>query len=279
MKNIWNTISRYIQFFFALFLAALSFNMFLLPTEIVAGGVNGVAIILKDIIPIQPAMIIFIISFICLVLGAFLIKKEKVATALIGTIIYPVFVELTLPLTRMLNVQIDDLFLVSIIVGIISGFTSGIIYRNNFNAGGFNIISQILYKYLKISISKSSFVINTIIVLGGAFTFGWTNAMYAIIILFINSVIMDKVILGISSKKAFYIITKKSFEVERFIIDELNHGVTIFNAKGGFLIKNKKMIMAVVPSREYYMLTEGIKEIDPNAFFLATDAYQTFGER
>lgn len=279
MRKKLSTCLKYTQFLLVLFVSALSFNLFLLPTQIVAGGVNGIAIILKNIIQVEPAVIIFGISFICFILGLILLKKESSLSIIIATIFYPLFVKLSLPIAKMISVKIDDLFLVAIIVGIISGITNGLIYRNDLNTGNFGIISKILYKYFRISISKSNFVINTLIVLGGAFSFGWTNAMYAIIILFINSVVMDKVILGISSKKAFYIITKKSFEVERFIIDELNHSVTIFNAKGGFLIKNKKMIMAVVPSREYYMLTEGIREIDPNAFFLATDAYQSSGER
>ena len=88
---------------------------------------------------------------------------------------------------------------------------------------------------------------------------------------------MEKVLLGISTKKAFYIITDKSFEIERFIIDELNHSVTIFNAKGGFLFKNKKMLLAVVPTKEYFVVKEGIHEIDPEAFFLVTDSYEVYG--
>ena len=279
MKNTLKQIDRYCQLLFALFLSALTFNVFLLPTKITAGGPNGVAIIIEKYTHLAPSITIFVINAVCLVLGFFLLKKDNFFSACISTFIYPVFVEATIPIAKALTISTDDLFLVSIIAGVLNGITLGIIYRNNMNSGSFGIISQVLYKYFRISISHSNFIMNMIVILGGAFTFGWTVSLYAIIVLFIKSIIMDKVILGISSKKAFYIITKKSFEVERFIIDELNHGVTIFNAKGGFLIKNKKMLMAVVPYREYYVLTKGIKEIDPGAFFLATDAYQSYNER
>lgn len=279
MKNTLKQIDRYCQLLFALFLSALTFNVFLLPTKITAGGPNGIAIIVEKYTHLAPSVTILLISVVCLFAGFLLLSKENFLSTCISTFVYPLFVELTLPLAKSFTIDTSDLFLTSIIAGVLSGLALGLIYRNNFNSGSFGTISHILYKYFRISISQSNFVINAIVIIGGAFTFGWTVSMYAIIVLFIKSVIMDKVILGISSKKAFYIITKKSFEVERFIIDELNHSVTIFNAKGGFLIKNKKMLMAVVPYREYYMLTEGIKEIDPGAFFLATDAYQSYNGR
>lgn len=271
-------ISRYTQLFFALFVSAFCFNLFLLPTHIVAGGVNGIAIITEYTFHIDPSIMIFIISALCLVLSFLFLGKDNATSAIISTIFYPLFIKVTLPLANFIIIDTTDMFLISILVGVISGFTNGIVYKNGFNNGNLSIISQILYKYFRFSISKSNFLINAIIVIIGGIYFGWTKVMYAIVMIFINSIIMDKVILGTSSKKAFYIITNKSFEVERYIIDELNHSVTIFNAKGGYLFKNKKMLLAVVPTREYFILTEGIKEIDKEAFFVATDAYQSYGE-
>lgn len=277
-SKILNKIFRYTQLLFALFVSAFCFNLFLLPTQIVAGGVNGIAIITEYIFQFDPSTVIFIISAICLILSFVFLGKDNSASAIISTIFYPLFVKVTFPLANLIIVDTTDMFLIAILVGVISGFTTGIVYKNGFNNGNLSIISQILYKYCRFSISKSNFIMNAIIVVVGGFYFGWTKVMYAIVMIFINSVIMDKVILGISSKKAFYIITNKSFEVERYIIDELNHSVTIFNAKGGYLFKNKKMLLAVIPTKEYFILTEGIKEIDPNAFFVATDAYQSYGE-
>lgn len=271
-------ISRYIQLFIVLFLSAFCFNLFLLPTHIVAGGVNGIAIITEHVFNFDPSVVIFIISVFCLLLSFIFLGKDNSLSAIISTIFYPLFVKLSLPLANMIIIDTSDLFLISILVGLVSGLTTGLIYKNGFNNGNLGIISQILYKYFRLSVSKSNFILNTLVVILGGFYFGWTKVMYAIIIIFINSVVMEKVLLGISTKKAFYIITDKSFEIERFIIDELNHSVTIFNAKGGFLFKNKKMLLAVVPTKEYFILTEGIKEIDPKAFFVATDAYQSYGE-
>jgi len=89
--------------------------------------------------------------------------------------------------------------------------------------------------------------------------------------------ISDRVILGISDSKAFYIITNKEEEIKEYILKVLNHGVTIFNAKGGYATKDQTVLMCVLPTKEYYKLKAGIKEIDNKAFVVVTDAYEVFG--
>ena len=101
--------------------------------------------------------------------------------------------------------------------------------------------------------------------------------MYSIVILYIMSLMSDRVILGVSDSKAFYIITDKDDEIKEFILKNLNHGATIFKAKGGFKKENRNVLMCVLPTKEYYQLRTGISEIDKDAFFVVTDAYEVFG--
>ena len=77
--------------------------------------------------------------------------------------------------------------------------------------------------------------------------------------------------------KMFYIVTKKDEEVKEFILKYLNHGVTIFKGKGGYSKNNENVLMAVLPTKDYYRLKEGINEIDKDAFFIVTDSYEVFG--
>ena len=85
------------------------------------------------------------------------------------------------------------------------------------------------------------------------------------------------VVLGTSDNKIFYIVTKKDEEVKEFILKYLNHGVTIFKGKGGYSKNNENVLMAVLPTKDYYRLKEGINEIDKDAFFIVTDSYEVFG--
>ena len=89
----------------------------------------------------------------------------------------------------------------------------------------------------------------------------------------------DKVILGISQSKAFYIITDHETDIKRYITNTLNHGVTVLDGRGGYTGNNQKVIMFIVPTKEYFVVKEGISQIDPNAFFIVTDAYEVSGGR
>ena len=101
--------------------------------------------------------------------------------------------------------------------------------------------------------------------------------MYAIVILYLITFLVDKVILGISDKKAFYIITKKRKEVCDYVIKELGHTITVFSATGGFSKKKVAVLFTVIPTKEYYKLKEGISYIDNEAFFTVVDAYEVRG--
>jgi uncharacterized membrane-anchored protein YitT (DUF2179 family) len=108
-----------------------------------------------------------------------------------------------------------------------------------------------------------------------AFIFGFNSAIYAIIALLVTSYIVDKVIIGISNNKVFYIITDKTMEIREYIMNNLNYSVTLVNAKGGYSHKRKKMLMCVVPTIEYLKLKELVSEIDPKVFFLIVDTYES----
>jgi len=116
-----------------------------------------------------------------------------------------------------------------------------------------------------------------LIVLSGVFVFGVNKLMYALIVVYIIGLLTDKVLLGISDSKAFYIITEEDDSVRDYILNYLNHGVTIFDARGGFTKEKQKVLFCVVPTKEYFKLKEGIHEIDKSAFFVVTDAYEVVG--
>lgn len=268
---------RYLLLLITLFFSACLFNLFLLPSKLVTGGVGGITIITKYLYNWNPSIVTFLLSISLLLLSFLYLGVEKTSGSVVATIIYPFFVQLTAGIGNYITIDMTDLLLVSIFIGVISGVLNGIMYKIGFSNGGLPIISQILFQDFNIPISHSSFVLNTIIIIIGGIFFGLTNVMYALIILFINSLLIDRVILGISKNKAFYIITHKDEEVRDYIINQLHHSVTVFDVKGGFLEKKRKVLLTVVPSREYFQVTSGIKILDDTAFFLACDAYQVEG--
>lgn len=267
----------YIIMIISLLITAVSYNMFLVQLNIVAGGTNGIAIIIKHILGIEPSISLLVLSILFLIISGFFLGKEKTMATIFVSIAYPAFVQLTSPLIDMIYFSTSDMFIVAIFAGVLTGLGNGLLYKIGYNSGGLSVLCQIIHEKFHISVAKCVLVTNLMVILAGSFFFGVENAMYAIILLYISNIIMDKVILGISHNKAFYIITKEHKRVSEYIIDTLGHSTTIFNVKGGFFERKKYAILTVIPSREYYIVKEGIKMIDEDAFFAATDSYEVQG--
>lgn len=272
-------IRRIIIMGVSLLLTAILYNLFLLPLNLVTGGTNGIATITYYIYDIDPALMLFLLSAGCAIFSLMYMGVERTVGTLVASVAYPLLVKLTAPLAGVISLSSTDVLLMVIFAGVLSGVANGLMYKTGYSNGGFPVISQVLFERKKIPVSKSSLVINVTIVIIGALFFGTTNAMYAIIFLYINGVVLDKVLLGVSNNKAFYIITKEEEKIKEYIIKTLEHNVTTFDVKGGFLEKNRKVMLTVIPSREYYKVTEGIKEIDKTAFFVVTDSYQVEGAK
>lgn len=276
-KNLLKKSKNFMIMTFSLFLSSFVYNLFLLPVNLVTGGTSGIATIINYVYKIDPATMLLILSVVCIIISYMYLGKEETVATIAASLIYPLFVKITSSITNLIIIDYSDLLVITLFAGVLYGLSNGLMYKSGYTNGGLPIISKILYKYYKTPIAISSTVMNIIIVLISGLFFGWTNVMYAIILLYINGVIVNKVLLGISNNKAFYIISSKDQAIKEFIIKELNHSVTIFDVKGAFLKKKRNVILTVIPSNEYYKVTEGIKSIDNKAFFVATDSYEVIG--
>ncbi len=268
---------RIVQLLIGLFLVAAAFNLFFLKNDIVYGGVSGFAIITKHLFGWNPSLVIFSGSLLLLILSFFLLGKEKTMGSVLGSILFPVFVELTKNIGHYLYIENSDLLLICLFGGIITGIGYGLVFKAGFTTGGTDILSQIFAKYLKVSLGNGLIFSDGLIILAGGFIFGFTKMMYAIIVLYVWSIMLDRVFLGVSSNKCFHIVTRKEKEVEQYILEHLGIGVTILDAEGGYSKEEEKVLLCVVDSKDYIMLKEEILAIDPTAFFIVTDSYEVKG--
>ena len=148
-----------------------------------------------------------------------------------------------------------------------------------YNKSNFSKISNV-YKKIKINgailvKNQENMIINSIIVLAGGIVFGINKVLYAIIILFIQKNVSDRIVLGISKNKTIIIVSSKYDEISKYLNNELKHDVTIFNTKGKYTNTKQKTIMSVIPTKEYIIIKEIIKDIDKNAFVIVCDSYET----
>lgn len=268
---------RLTEFVLGCFIIALSYNVFIASNNLAPGGVGGIAVILNHLFQVDNANIIFILNAFLLVISYVVLGKEKTKRTILGTILFPIFVKLTEHANVWIQIDTSKVLLAALFGGIIYGFGAGLVFKAGFTTGGTDIINQILSKFLKISMGKSMLLSDGIIVISSAFFFGISSMMYSILVLYLISVISDKVVLGVSDNKMFYIISEKEEEIRNYIMSNLNNGVTILKAKGGYHKYKGDVIVTILPTRDYYTLRTGIKKIDKEAFFIVTDSYEVFG--
>ena len=279
LLNIYQqgTIKRYVQFVFGCLLVALAFNLFFSPNDIVAGGVSGLSIILNHYLGIDTSIIILISNVLLLILSYFMLGKEETKANILGSILFPILVKMTAHLDTFVSFQQSEMLLVAVFGALLHGIGAGLIFKAGFSTGGTDILNMIVSRKFKMSLGNSMLCTDGLIVLAGFFVFGFNKLMYALIVLYIISLFTDRVLLGISDSKAFYIITSEEEKVKKFVLENLHHGITIFQAHGGYELEKQNVLMCVIPTKDYYQLKEGIHKIDTNAFFVVTDSYEVFG--
>lgn len=277
--NSRNLFLRLIITIIGAFLLAINYNLFLEPNNLVIGGLSGLAVLFKKMFSWNATIFIYVATALLIVIGLFLLEKKDIFKGMFVSLLYPFFITFTLPLCNIIGkyLEFKDTVLVALVSSILFGFANGIIYKAGFNTGGSDVLMKIINKYGKIPEGRATFIMNIIIVIAGGFVFNINNVAYSAIILYLSSIIIDKMLIGVSTTKLFYIKTTKIDEIKQFIIKELKTGVTVINVEGGYSSKKGKMLMCVVDNKDYYLFKESVLEIDPKAFFIIDDCYEVTG--
>lgn len=257
---------------------ALAFNLFLLPNQIVI-GFSGLSVIANKLWNIKPSIFLAISYVIITILSFFLLGKETTKKLIVGSILYPILVEVTSYLVPHLNFDGIETIVLVLCGSLIYGFGSGMIYKIGYSVGGSDVIIRFIFKTFKKPMGTAMLITNGAIVSLGFLAFGLSTVIYSLISIFISSLITDKVMIGISYSKSFYIITKYENEVKRYLTNTLSHGVTIISARGGYTGKVIKLIMCVIPTKEYVAIKEKVLSIDPDALILVSDTYEVLGNK
>ncbi len=281
LKNVLNKnrVSRLVLMLIGVFILGLNYNLFLTRNSLVTGGMSGLAIVFNNLWGWNNQLFIYISSFILLIVSYKMLGFQKTKPSLVGTILYPVMITLTAPLSDMLAKYFvfEDFITTVLLASILFGFANGLIYKMGYNTGGADVIMDIMTKYLHMSEGKATFISNLVIILFAGVVLDVDKIVYAIVILYVSTVIVDRMLIGISKSKLFLIETSKIAEVSEVIINEMHLGVTLLKAEGGYSNQKKDLIMCAIPTKDYYLFKEIILEIDKNAFFIINDCYDIEG--
>lgn len=255
------------------FMLALSINLLLKPNQLVAGGANGISIILEKLFGWPLAVSLYAMNIPLLFLCFWLLGKKVGMKTIIGSMIYPLFVGLTsgLPALTM------NPLLASVFGGVLTGLGLGLVFKGHASTGGTAIISQIVNKYAKIPIGTAVMCVDGLIILTAFFVFSADQVLYALICLFIIGRVVDLVQVSFNLSKNVLIISSEAPVVAAMILEKMDRGVTRIPIKGGFNDNEQHMLMCVLPESDFAKLKETVLEIDPQSFVVAMSASEVMG--
>lgn len=260
-------------------LMSIGFYFFLLPFNLVVGGVMGVAVFVKDIIPVSVFMLVanVVLLFIGLIfLGKIFFYKTIYASILSPALIF-VLEKTVDPHFFVEKLHESPLMISALFGGLFLGIGVGIVFRSNATTGGIDIIQNILHKYLHIPFSTAIYATDGVIILI-AMILNFELGLYAVGTMMLSALLVDRLSIEGKSGYTVFIISEKEDELQERIYKELERGVTIVEAMGGFSKAKKSMLICTVDRNQLYVFKRIIKGVDPNAFTFVTRTKEALGE-
>jgi len=262
LKKIWKTVSKYFFLELGAILAATGLELFLIPNNIIDGGINGISIILSYLTGIPLGLYIFFLNIPFLFIGYKQIGKTFVVSTFFAITSLAIWVTLLTPVPGFTQ----DVLLASVFGGIVLGIGIGMIIRYGGSLDGTEIVAIILDRRSGFSVGEIVMFFNIFILSSAGFVFGWDRAMYSLITYFIAFRIIDTSIKGLDEEKAAIIVSTEGEEIAEAIMARLGRGVTYLEGKGAYSGDQRIVLYSVITRLEVAKLKSIVMEKDPDAF-------------
>ena len=293
-------IISYAFLIFGSALFAIGDVMFVNPYHLAPGGTYGLSNVLNALYPWKVSLYAICMDIPLLIIGTWILGPKFGFKTILSTVLIfgctfvlestwgydPVIFE------HKMDFQLDDTwlnilgtdryfkpdyFLNTVVSGGIYGLAIGFVFKSGATSGGSDIISMILHKYTKISLGTLVMIVDSIITLTSLLLGEIRLPIYSILLIVIESKIIDLVVDGVKSYKTAFIITDKIDDVRAFIINDLDRGGTCFVGTGLFKGQERKMIYTNLDRADLVKLKLSLRSIDPNAFVNVIESAEVMG--
>jgi len=273
-KNfIKKEILRYMFIFIGSIIAAVALEIFLVPNNIIDGGITGISIIMSHLTGISLSAFIVVLNLPFLIMGYKQIGKTFVLSSGFGIISLSFWLSVFKPVPGLT----DDILLATVFGGMILGIGVGLIIRNSGSLDGTEMVAIVLTRNSSFSVGEIVMFFNVFILSSAGLVFGWDRAMYSLLAYYIAFKVIDVTIEGLDEEKAAMIVSDNPDEIAEAILARLGRGVTFIQGKGGFSKEPKTIIYSVVTRLEISKLKSIVYEKDENAFLTISDVFDVMG--
>jgi uncharacterized membrane-anchored protein YitT (DUF2179 family) len=288
VKKYWPAIRDYFVIILAALIQALSLRLFFVPSNLASGGVSGISQLINHFTGWPIGLMILIGNVPLFGLGwRFLGGYRFAMRTAIAVLTYSLFTDLLpgMPLfsrsgagTALINDLQGDIFLNSLYGAIFGGIGYGLVYRARGTSGGSDILARILNHYRGVPMTQSYLLVDTAVILGAGFVFGWKQALYAMIALYVSGLVADATLEGGGTVRTAMIVTTEADIVSQRVLEELQRGVTFLEGKGAYTGTDRPVLYCVITRAEVATLKAIVHEVDPEAFMVIGVAHEALGE-
>lgn len=260
---------------------AFGIHCFVIPNEFMEGGLTGIALLLLYALNIPPSLTTLLLNLPLFYLGWRYLGKNSMVYTVIGVLSLSFFLWVMETLIRLgwiVPIQSDDLLLATLYAGLTLGIGLGIVFRFGGTTGGTDIVARLGYQFKGWSMGQVLLSIDVVVISCSLFYISLEKVLYTIVLVFIASRVIDFIQEGAYAAKAFIVITDHPDEIAEAVGRELDRGVTLLQAKGGYSKKAKGVVYSVVYKHESRRMQMLVKQIDPMAFIVITDVHDVLGE-
>ena len=255
-------------------IGAAAYPTFLDPGKIAPGGLTGVAMILKHLWGWDIGITSLILNIPLFIVGYKAMGRLFAFRSLVATILFSLMID-WLPLKE---IPVEPI-LGTLYGGILLGIGLGFILRGGATTGGTDMAARMVHKYLPfLSVGMFLFLIDCVVVVAAWIFIGSSEALYALICIFVSGKAVDMVMLGLSSNKACFVITNEWENVSHRLMEELERVVTQLSARGAYTGVERPVVLCVLPPQEVSRLKEIVRQEDEKAFMFITEAHEALGE-
>ena len=268
-------LRKYLYLFIGAIITAVGLEIFLIPNNIIDGGVVGIAIMLSALTGLPFGMFLIMINLPFLFLGYKYIGKHFAIATTFSVICLSFWSNIFLPVLPVTN----DFFLAAVFGGIITGAGVGIVIRNGASFDGTEIVAIITDRKTVFSVGEIVMFINLFILSSASFVFGWDKAMYSLVAYFVISKMIDVVIKGLEETYAVMIVTSQHDEITDKLMKQMDKGVTLLHGEGGYSKEKRKILYCIVTRLEIDSLKSIVLDIDEAAFITINPVSDIVGGR
>lgn len=259
------------------FIVAFGVYYFMVPQNLAAGGISGLSIVLSNYLPIPISFTNFILNVLLLIVGFIFLGKEFGGKTVISVFFLSFFMSI-MEFINPAKEPVTDEILLNLICGIvISAMGLSIVFNHNASTGGTDILAKLFNKYLNLDMGKGLMASDVIVVVLAFFTYGVRTGIIGAFGWFLNGIIVNYFIDGFTVKNEVVIITKHPSVVKEYIFEKLDRGVTVYKAEGGYTNESKDIIVTILERKEYFILKNELKNIDPDCFVTVRTIQEVYG--